>query len=263
MQEVRAEHFVNIGTAFEVLYVVTTKREGSKPWSEFVVTMPLDTLRELRRALVALDANISLILLDSIMAHVADFSKEVFCANINELSRRVKDEFSTVKLLHVQEPMVRYYQPREPLFGSEFEEKFGSSLFDLDESAKCLALGRPTAAVFHLMRIMEIGVRATARCLQVPDPTKPNERNWGHILAETRKAIEAKWPTGAVRMSGDRALFEDLYASLDAVKNPWRNATMHVERTYTEDQAEHILVAVKGFMMKLASRCDENGEPKA
>jgi hypothetical protein len=58
-------------------------------------------------------------------------------------------------------------------------------------------------------------------------------------------------------------VFEALYASLDAVKNPWRNATMHVENKYTDDEAEHIFVAVKGVMMKLASRCDENGDPKA
>ena len=64
-------------------------------------------------------------------------------------------------------------------------------------------------------------------------------------------------------MSGDGALFEDLRASLEAVRNPWRNATMHIEKKYTDDEAEHIFVAVKGFMKKLASRCDEMGEPKA
>lgn len=54
-----------------------------------------------------------------------------------------------------------------------------------------------------------------------------------------------------------------IYASLDAVKNPWRNDTMHPAAKYTDDEAEHIFVAVKGFMMKLASRCDESGDPKA
>jgi hypothetical protein len=57
--------------------------------------------------------------------------------------------------------------------------------------------------------------------------------------------------------------FESLHASIDAVKNPWRNATMHVERVYTEEDAEHIFIAIKGFIKSLASRCDENGEPKA
>jgi hypothetical protein len=38
---------------------------------------------------------------------------------------------------------------------------------------------------------------------------------------------------------------------------------MHVENKYTTDEAEHIFGAVRGFMTKLASRCDENGDPKA
>ena len=58
-------------------------------------------------------------------------------------------------------------------------------------------------------------------------------------------------------------VFEALYVSLDAVKNPWRNATMHVENKYTDEEAEHIFFAVKGFMKRLTSRMDENGLPLA
>ena len=58
-------------------------------------------------------------------------------------------------------------------------------------------------------------------------------------------------------------IFDDLYASLDAVKNPWRNATMHPANKYTQKEAEHVFAAVRGFVMKLADRMDENGDPKA
>jgi hypothetical protein len=167
------------------------------------------------------------------------------------------------KVVVIEAEKQKYYDPRDPAFGCDVTNKFISVLFELDEAGKCLALGRPTACVFHLMRIMEIGVRAIARCLQIPDPVKPAERNLGHILDEIWNGIAAKWPTTADRMGGDGALFEELHASLDAVKNPWRNATMHVERKYTDDEAEHVFAAVRGFMMKLASRCDENGDPKA
>jgi hypothetical protein len=50
---------------------------------------------------------------------------------------------------------------------------------------------------------------------------------------------------------------------LDAVKNPWRNATMHVEKKYTPEEALHIHSSVRGFMMRLADRMDENGIPIA
>ncbi len=138
-----------------------------------------------------------------------------------------------------------------------------NGVYELDKASKCLALSRPTACVFHLMRVIEIGIRAISKCLKIPGPIKPADRNWGKMLCAIKGGIENKWPTVSNRTSGDGALFDAIYVSLDAVKNPWRNSTMHVENKYTEDEAEHVFVAVRGFMMKLASRMDEQGLPLA
>jgi hypothetical protein len=113
------------------------------------------------------------------------------------------------------------------------------------------------------MRLMEVTVRAVARCLGIPDPIQPADRSWGAVLKKVRDGIDAKWPTVTLRSSGDGEVFDALYASLDAVKNPWRNATMHPANKYTIEEAEHIFAAVRGFAMKLADRCDENGDPRA
>jgi hypothetical protein len=185
-------------------------------------------------------------------------------AVFDEISSTLRRELSLKTVLVLQPQEALYYAPKRPLFGQDFANKFKTDgAFELDEAAKCLALGRPTAAAFHLMRIMEVGIRALARSLQIPDPVKPVERNWAVILKAVCAGIEAKWPTAASRISGDGSLFEDLHASLDAVKNPWRNATMHVEKKYTGDEAIHIFHAVSGFMMKLSSRMDEDGLPLA
>ncbi len=177
------------------------------------------------------------------------------------LSKVLTNELGELKVLVIDAKKIKYFEPKTALFGKPFEERFISSAFELDEAAKCLALGRPTASVFHLMRMMEIAVRAVARCLGISDPIQPADRNWGAVLRKVREGIDLKWPTVAARSSGDGELFDALYASLDAVKNPWRNP--HPANKYTDDEAEHIFMAVRGFMTKLASRCDESGEPKA
>jgi hypothetical protein len=183
----------------------------------------------------------------------------------DEIRNTLKRELSLKTVLALQSQDALLYSPKAPLFGTDYADKFTTAgTFELDEAAKCLALSRPTAAVFHLMRILELGIGSLSACLDIPDPVRPAERNWAIILKRIKEdGIEKKWPTAANRMSGDGLLFESLHASLDAVKNPWRNETMHVSGKYTDDEAKHIFVAVEGFMKKLSARMDERGEPKA
>lgn len=147
--------------------------------------------------------------------------------------------------------------PSEPLWGSDFQGKFPSATYDLDEAAKCLAFGRGTASVFHLMRVTEIGLRAVHHCLGIPIALVGTDRNWGNIANRIRDDIN--------KHSGwaEKDLFLEFHALLVAVKDAWRNATMHVENKYTPEEAEHIYHVARGFMRKLASRMDENGAPKA
>jgi hypothetical protein len=150
-------------------------------------------------------------------------------------------------------------------FGRDFESKFPSALFEVDEAAKCLALSRPTAAVFHLMRSMEIAIHAVRECLAIPAPVKDWERNWGRIIEKIEQAITVRNSANPKNwaIKDDPEFFASIYVSLDAVRVAWRNTTMHVENKYTEEEAEHILGLVRGFMKKLASRMGEDGRPLA
>ena len=71
-----------------------------------------------------------------------------------------------------------------------------------------------------------------------------------------------RWPPALTRNGGDDQLFETAYAALAGMQNPWRNSTMHLDQVYTLEDARHIFEIVGGFMKKLASQVDENGEPK-
>lgn len=221
---------------------------------------------QLRASLEVLGANITLMVLDEFDAdlHGPYPTYESLMVHSKDVSKTLRRELTQTKLLALNSQERLWFDPPEPLFGAPFVVQFNThGAFELEEASKCLALGRPTAAVFHLMRLLEVGIGALSLCLSIPDPIKPAERNWGVILRRIMEdGIKMKWPNAADRMSGDGKLFEELHASLDAVKNPFRNATMHVESKYTDAEAQHILALVKGFMMKLAGRCDEGGNPK-
>jgi len=225
-------------------------------------------LQSLKDHLTTMEADVTLIAVDELLerAHWQLTTWGHVKERLREIGNTLRREVSTKTLLVLEPKEQAYFAPKEPHFGGAVAAKFLSAAFDIDEASKCFALGRSTASVFHLMRVMEIGIRATARCLGIPDPIKPAERNWGHILGEIRKDLDAHGgaaPTKAWAVAGDKEFFEGAYASLDAVRVAWRNTTMHVENKYTTDEAEHIWSAVKGFITKLASRCDEKGVPKA
>lgn len=113
------------------------------------------------------------------------------------------------------------------------------------------------------MRLMEVGIRATALCLGIPDPTKPSERNWGNILKNIKSAIEDKSSKKTWTRPNEREFFDSAYVSLDAIRIAWRNTTMHVERIYTPEEAEHIFTTVRAFMSALSGRMDDRGMPLA
>jgi len=182
-------------------------------------------------------------------------------AEVRELSARIRDELESRKFLYLNDSQFRLYEPKEPLFGQLVEDKFPSkAVFEIDEAAKCLALGRSTACVFHLMRLLEVGIGAVRQCVGISDPLKDAERNWGTLIRKLNEAIEAR--KGVISPS-DHLLFADVLAFLHAVKTAWRNPGLHVEKVYTAEEAEHIWNATRGLMMKLASRLDEDGNPKA
>lgn len=181
---------------------------------------------------------------------------ESFNRLAEDLLLRLADELELTKCLVVESGKANFYAPETPLFGIDVAARYPSAYQEIEEAGKCLALGRSTACVFHLMRTLEVGIRAIANSLKIPDPTKPAEKNWGVILKKIKEEIDQRqrWKRRA-----DKNFFEESLASLDSIKNPWRNATMHVEKTYTEEEAENIFYVVKAFMMKIASKIDETG----
>ena len=84
-----------------------------------------------------------------------------------ELGTRLADELEKTKFFYVRPEYVSFYS--DPmLFGEKTNDSFPSAIDDISDAGKCLALAQGTAAVFHLMRIMEVGLRSLSRSLGIP-----------------------------------------------------------------------------------------------
>jgi hypothetical protein len=185
------------------------------------------------------------------------------CGNLMlVISQNLGRELESVKIFSLDDKKTEFYSPNEPLFGPEVDRNFQSVSYEIEQGGKCYACDLTTAAAFHWIRSLEAGIRAMARCLGIPDPTTGRERNWGQLNEAFRLRIEANWPKSSGRMTGDAHLFDKLYGSISGMQNPYRNETMHLSAKYTAPEALHIFELVKGLMTQIASRMDEDGNPK-
>jgi hypothetical protein len=71
--------------------------------------------------------------------------------------------------------------------------------------------------------------------------------SWGVLISNLGTKISA------MESGKEKDDWQATHAMLYAVKEAWRNDTMHPKQTYTEDEAVEIFDAVKSFIRRLAS----------
>lgn len=150
------------------------------------------------------------------------------------------------------EPTKAHLYSQQDLFGTQVAAQFPSASVDLEEAGKCLALNRGTACVFHLMRIMEIGLYSMAEALQVSNI----QENWHNAIEQIERVVRGL-PRGTPTEKESMAFYSDAAAQLFNVKEAWRNRTAHSGHIYTEEKAQQIFDSIRGFMQALATRLSD------
>ena len=171
---------------------------------------------------------------------------------IEDVESRLRDECEDITVLVLTKDQRGMFQSSADLIaGWSISEAFPEAARELEEASKCYALSRATAAVFHGMRMLEIGIKALSKALDIEEAEKPADKNWGKMLGKIKEKIDLNYPKSKRMPETTGAQYEAVYGSLDAVKNPWRNATMHVETFYQDTEARHILNNVVEFLKLL------------
>lgn len=168
--------------------------------------------------------------------------------HIKELQNRIFDELEGQLLFIVPISERNYYEERQ--FSDEVARNFFSALHDMEEAGKCFALGRNTACVFHLMRVMEAGLQHFGQKLGV---NLAIEKNWQNILDEVNKAIK-NIPVKTREEKILQLVCAESAAHLFNVKLAWRNPVMHPKAIYSREEAGEVFHHVKAFMDHLATK---------
>jgi hypothetical protein len=161
-----------------------------------------------------------------------------------ELGNRMQDECQLANFVAISIDLFQLIEPPKPLFGNDVEDKLPAIIEDIANAGRCLGFGCDTAAMFHLMRVMEAGVQKFGDKLGV---VLTDEKTWQTILDQINPKIKALGKDPLAKR------YSSIATHLYHVKLAWRNETMHPKATYTEDEAKVVFAAVRSFMIDLVT----------
>ena len=190
-------------------------------------------------------------------AHV--WSGSEMAGRLKEFRSKLERELNGRFFLYLSEEEAALFQSTQPL-GQEVASAFPVTVnAELCEASKCLALGRYTACVFHLMHVMEIAVQVFGKKLHVdivksaPAGKRVSELSWDQILGAINPKLRAL-PQDTVKRKRRHEKFAAAQSYLYGVKDAWRNPTMHPRlEGYNELQVRDIMNHVRSFLTEFAS----------
>lgn len=167
--------------------------------------------------------------------------------HLMDLASRIRDDCHARLYFQIGAEGAELLRTEVSHFGPDVEKAFGSAAEDIAEAAGCLALGRYTASVFHVMRALEKAAAVVAQKIGAAITDQHGiGLGWG-VIANNMKVKIDKMPKGDEQTKWYRA-----QSFLETVNRAWRVPTAHPKQTYTGDEARRVFEATKAFMQELA-----------
>jgi hypothetical protein len=132
---------------------------------------------------------------------------------------------------------------------------FPSAGADVKASVDLWAMHHSTASVFHLMRVLEHGLRALALHLEKTFDVQ----TWQVIIDQIEsqiKALSKSLPPGPQK-SARLQFLSEVAKEFSFFKDGWRNHVMHNRVTYNDEQARSVMDHVRSFMNRLSVELSE------
>jgi hypothetical protein len=256
-----AEHFISIGRALSYArssFKFPSQEFSAEHMAEHEVTPVSDNLRkgflenfkQVKNSCESMALDLTVDQLERVIRGLSDQNYTYGQAerDMESVEWRMTDELRRKHFLSLNSLEAEIFKnPREGW--QEVIDAYPNLTTDLEEASKCLALGFDTACVFHLMRVMEVGLQLFGGKVGV---AFPEAKVWQQILDQANKAIKTM-PETSPEEKTTKSNHAELAAHLYNVKLAWRNEVMHPKASYKHEEAEEITRDVKKFMRHLVT----------
>jgi hypothetical protein len=199
---------------------------------------------------------------------IVDRSYGILFAVLSNLNLTLMKELDSHKFLWVKSEYAALVD-QEQVFGEDVYEGFPSARGDLKEAGNCIAAECNTAAVFHLMRAVEWGMRAFCADVGFKRVCIDRKKNkflpisysqWDKILSQLPDKIDKK--IERIKNRNRKQIAQEFYhpvrQDIRGFKDAYRNHIMHTRRDYSHEEAWVILIHVKNFLVRLSSQVSES-----
>ena len=173
---------------------------------------------------------------------------------VREFANNLMVELSSSWFLMVFADNREHYEQRRPAFGEPVALAFIEASGDIAAASRCLALDEWTACVFHLMRVLEHGLRTMAEIVGLPSDAMQHE-NWKNIIDQIEKKIREmealpKTPEKVIRIQ----ILSEAALQFRYFKDAWRNHVSHAHASYDNHTVPLVFVHVRAFMQHMAAQ---------
>ncbi len=191
--------------------------------------------------------------------HLRTCTNSVIQAELQALRRELCNELMATEFALIPTDKAAYFE-RDNLFGEEFHKNADQKINDeIKAAGNCLAAELNTAAVFHLMRAAEFGLRhlvadMAAKGVPISISCPIEFSTWGKVIdavdVELRRIKST--PVAAAR-EADLHFYSLVSSEFRAIQYLWRDPVMHA-RFEEPHEAENAFRHVRRFMQELAKR---------
>jgi hypothetical protein len=181
-----------------------------------------------------------------------DYEYHVLEFALKDLGERIEDDLRSRWFFYVPPEHAQYFDVDPKLFGEAVQNRFPQMTADIVDAGWCLGAERWTAAVYHLIGVVELGIKEVGKHFSIPSGDL-EYKDWTRLSNLIEPKIKAM-PFITAKDKQDKEAFLAILTHFHGVRGAWRNPTMHSRFRFNQEEAESIFTNVKTFVQIVAMK---------
>jgi len=167
---------------------------------------------------------------------------------LEDLHERMQEELEGIWFRTIPQEKHEYANPIW-LVDTKIYAKYPAAFAEFGHAGMCFGIGENAASVFHLMRIVDFGLRIVAQSLGVPYEAHA----WQRIGEGLEKRMREKYQTKTDEWKQKEPFYAQILTDIQAIGRGHRNPHLHeIESKYDDRETRYMLTVVEGFIRHLA-----------